>query len=349
MKILYHHPNPDTIYANRTIYNGFRNAFLDLGHEFQAFTANDTMRETFDRFQPDIFITSSHFLYQKYLDFELLRSYRERGTFVLTKIDFWHSPMGKLRINEAKSMKDDTKTIGMIKDGLLGDAFFHVVEQGDDRMDGFSQSTGFPYHTIPLAADKMVLGTHHIEERYRADVSFIGTYLPQKKDFCDERLFPLREKFDTRIYGQDWTFLDRNLGFVQKVGQYFNIPGIKSLRKPKLKLEDEGNIYRSSLISVNIHEDYQRKYGGDCNERTFKVPLCGGFEISDEVACIRKYFRADEMVIANSSKDWFEKIDYFIRHPEDRIPYIEKGRARVLLDHTYHNRANTIISIAAKS
>ena len=85
------------------------------------------------------------------------------------------------------------------------------------------------------------------------------------------------------------------------------------MRRPKLELEDEGRIYKSSTISVNIHEDYQREFGGDCNERTFKIPLCGGLEITDDVACIRKYFKeGEEIIIAKNKDDWIEKIDYYI-------------------------------------
>jgi spore maturation protein CgeB len=349
MKILYHHPNPETIYANRSIYQGFKNAFVDLGHEFHTLTAGDDMREMLDRISPDIFLTSSHFFYQKFINYSELRKYRDRGLFVLTKVDFWNSPINKLRINEAKSLKDDVKTVELIKEGLLGDAFFHVVEQGDERMDGFTQATGYEFHTIPLAADRILLSGQKFVERFKADVSFIGTYLPQKRQICEERLFPLQRLYDTKIYGQDWTWWDKGLGFAQKVGQYFNVPGLKSFRKPKLQLHDEGNIYRSSLISINIHEDYQRQFGGDCNERTFKVPFCGGFEITDDVACIRKYFAEDEMVIAESAKDWFEKIDYFVQHPDERLPLIEKGRARVARDHTYHNRVEMILRLKRRA
>ena len=348
MKILYHHPNPDAINAHRTIFNGFQNAFLDLGHKFEAFTSDDHLESKLDQFAPDVFITSSHFYYQKFLDFKLLRRYRDKGMFLLTKIDFWNSPINKNRINEAKSLKDDKKTTHLISDGLLGDAFFHVVEQGDERMDGFSKTTGYPFHTIPLAADKIVLANHPFEKRFQADISFIGTYLPQKKIFFDERVFPLQKMYDTKIYGQDWTAWDRNLGYLQKVAQFFNVPVIKSIRKPKLKLEDEGSIYNSSLISINVHEDYQRQFGGDCNERTFKIPLCDGFEISDDVACIRKYFKEDEIVVSKDKDDWYEKIDFYIKNPDKRLAIIEKGKLRVLADHTYHCRANQILEICLK-
>jgi len=187
---------------------------------------------------------------------------------------------------------------------------------------------------------------NEFSEKYKSDVSYIGTYLPAKRIFFSKQVFPLRKYYDLKLYGQDWSIKDRFLGFIQKIGQYFNIPYIRSIQKSKLNLDDERKIYSSAKICINIHEDYQKKYGGDCNERTFKIPLCGGFEITDDVSCIRKYFKeGKEIIIAKDEKDWFEKIDYYIKNPEKRLPIIEAGRKMVLAEHTYHNRVKQIIKI----
>jgi hypothetical protein len=348
MKILYHIPHINVVNAQRTIYNGFRNSFIDLGHDFYPYTSEDNLESILEKIKPDIFFTTTHFYYKKYLDFKVLKKYRDRGMKVFAKIDFWNSPINKDRINEAKSMKDDSSTVKLIRDGLYADYFYHVVEQGDARMNGFKENTGYDYYTIPLAADKITL-QDNIQEKFKADISFIGTYLAQKRDFFDQYVFPLKNKYNLRLYGQDWTKLDRALGFTQKVGQYFNIPFVKSIRKPKLKLEDEGSIYASSTISINVHEDYQRKFGGDCNERTFKIPFCNGFEITDDVACIHKYFKVgEEIVVAENKQDWFDKIHYYIKNPDKRLEIMAKGKARVEKEHTYHNRVEQIIEIYNK-
>lgn len=346
MRIAYHLPSLHTIYAQRTIYNGFKNAFTDLGHEFYAFSSDDDLTYFMEKNSPHIFITSSHFLYQKYLNFNLLKKYRTtRGLVVFVKIDFWKSPISKFRINEARSLRDDRKTVRMIREGLMGDIFFHVVEQDDERMDGFEKETGHQWYTIPLAADKTIL-SGVFDKQFEADISFVGTYLPDKHLYFQRMVFPLKEKYKLAIYGQDWTRAERLLGWIQRGGQLFNIPLLRSAQKPKLRLEDEAKIYKSSLVSINVHEQYQREFGGDCNERTFKIPLYGGFEITDNVKCISKYFKdGEEIVIAKNEKDWFEKIDYFVKNAEKRFPIISAGRHNVLINHTYHNRAEQIIRL----
>lgn len=348
MKVLYHIPSLDSIYANRTIYHGFRNAFLDMGHEFRPFTAEDNLKAVIEDFRPDLFVTSSHYYYRKFIDYELLKSFRREGLFTLTKIDFWDSPISGLRINEAKSLKNDKVILSLLDSGALGDAFFHVVEQNDPRMHGFKEATGHDYYTIPLAADKTILKGIP-DTRFDADVSYIGTALPEKRDFFRENVFPLGNDFNLKIYGQDWTTFDRALGWVQRAGQFFNYKPLAKIRKPKLALEDEAKIYASSVVSINIHEKYQIKFGGDCNERTFKIPFCNGFEVVDDVACIRKYFLPGvEIAIAENSAQWVEMVRHYIKHPDERTAIIDAGRSRVLKDHTYHNRAEKMIEIVRR-
>ncbi|MEK9155700.1 MAG: glycosyltransferase [Patescibacteria group bacterium] len=344
MKILYQIPSLTTIYAGRTIYNGYKNAFLDLGHKFKPYTADDNFKEIMEDYHPDILITGLTRWSLRYLDINLLKKYRKKGLNVLANTPFWRSPLSKLRINETSGLENNSEYVNLIKNGLFADAYISPCEQFDERMAGFEKGTGCKYHTVPLAADKMII-KGHFDNKFKADISFIGTNLPEKRAYFKKYVFPLAKKYNLRLYGQDWTLLDRSKGWVQRFGQYFNIHSLAAIQKPKLQLEDEATIYNSSLISINIHEDYQKKYGGDCNERTFKIPLAGGFEITDNVRCIRQYFTSDEMIVAKDGNDWLQKINYYLKNPEKRHTFIQKARRKVLQHHTYHNRVARLIEI----
>src|SRR5438128_428409 len=116
--IAYHMPYPSTVYATRYIYNGFQNAFRDMGHEFVTFGPGQNLKKFLNNHQPDLFITASHFFYRKALDYALLKQYREKKQMVLlTKIDFWDSPINKSRFNEAPSMRNDSEAKRLIKAG----------------------------------------------------------------------------------------------------------------------------------------------------------------------------------------------------------------------------------------
>lgn len=346
MKILYHAPSLDSIYANRTIYTGYKNAFINMGHKFEPLTAEHNFVEKIENFQPDLFITSSHFWYRKYINYDAMKSFRKNGLFVLTKIDFWDSPISRARINEAKSLRSDKKAVSLIRQELLGDDYFHVVENDDVRMIGFQKEFGFGFHTIPLAADAFN-ASGRIRNKFIADISYIGTNLPDKRDFFKNYVYPMKAMAQLKIYGQDWTKVDKLKGFIQKIGQYYNIPALRTLQRPKLELSDEADIYKSSLISINVHEKYQRQFGGDCNERTFKIPYAGGFQIVDNVACIKKYFKeGEEIIVGENGSDWQEKVRYYLDNPNKRNEIIQAGKERVLKEHTYTHRAKQMLKIA---
>ncbi len=345
MRVLFQIPYLNTIYAGRTIYYGYRNAFLDLGHKFASVTANDNFSSKLKSYDPDILITSLNPFNLKFMDLDVIKDRRKKGMKVFVNTPFWKSPISRFRLNETPSLSENKRYIDLIKSDTFGDVYYNVCEQGDSRMAGFEKVTGKKHYTILLAADKL---SHFFDfdSKFQADISFVGTYLPEKKEFIDGHVLPLKKLYDLKLYGQDWTRKDRVLSFTQKIGQYFNMPILKSIQKSKLDLADERKIYSSSTISINVHEEYQKKFGGDFNERTFKIPICGGFEITDNVASISTYLEdGKEIVIARSIKDWFDKIDYYMQNSEKRLPIIKAGQKKVLEKHTYHNRVEQIIGI----
>ena len=141
MKILYHIPSLDTIYATRHIYNGYRNAFLDMGHEFLPFTASDKLEEKLVEYNPDIFITSLHGYYLKGIDLIVLNKFRKKGLTVFCTLPFWKSPISKLRLNEAPSLHDHQAYVNLLKGDDYADIYFNPFEQDDPRNDAFTNIT----------------------------------------------------------------------------------------------------------------------------------------------------------------------------------------------------------------
>lgn len=341
LTILYQIPSLETIYAFRTIYHGFKNAFEDLGHRFITLTSKDNLKKILKKEKPDIMMISSSNYYLKFLDLNLIKEYREKGMVLFTKIDYWNSPMN--RPSEAKSLSKEKNKIIMIKNGLLGDIFYYQTEQDDVRMKGFEKSTGKKFETILLAADKTILFEEY-EEKFKADISYIGTNIPEKRIFFKKLLFPLNKKYLVKIYGQDWSFKDWLKGWIQRFGQYFNINLLKKIQKPKLKLEEERKIYSSSKICVNFHDIYQVKYG-DINERLFKIPACQGFQILPYMKVVERYFKKDEIVMAKNEKEWFKLIEYYMNNPQKKEEISKKAYKKVMRNHTYHNRVEQIINL----
>ncbi|MBM3206751.1 MAG: glycosyltransferase family 1 protein [Candidatus Staskawiczbacteria bacterium] len=80
-------------------------------------------------------------------------------------------------------------------------------------------------------------------------------------------------------------------------------------------MEDENKLYSSAKISLNLHE--QNKVIG-LNGRTFRIPACGGYQICDYVSEIYDFFRPDEIIMVKTDADFFEAIEYYLLHNEER-------------------------------
>ncbi len=348
MRILFFVPHLNVVNAGRTIYHGYKNAFVDMGHDFRFLTAEDNQNEVFSDFNPHILFTGLNSYILKFLSLKALQEQKRKGMKVFVNTPYWNSPLSKLRVNETPSLSDNMENIKLIKSGKYGDVYYNVAMQGDKRMEGFEKATGYKHYTIPLAADKKL---HFFEyaDKFKCDISFLGTNLPDKREFIRELIKPIKKTYNVKFFGQGWTTRDRVIGSISIAGKYFNIPVLKSLQKPKLALEDERRIYSSSTISLNIHEKYQRELGGDCNERTFKIPACGGFELCDDIRGISEYLKiGKEIVVAKNLDDWIEKIEYFIDKPKERQKIIQAGQTRVLQEHTYNKRVEYVLEIYKK-
>jgi len=344
LKVLYQIPSLETVYAGRFIYEGYKDAFTNLGHQFQPLTSKDNSTTVFKNYKPDIFITGLGSYGLKFLDLELIKRCRLQGLIMFTQIPAWKKINNQF---ESGNLQSNQKFISLIKSGIVGDIFFGWFEQDEAVMDGFKRTTGQKFYTILLAANKKKYFPDY-SEKYKSDIAYVGNNLPDKRKFFQKHLFPLRKKYDLKIYGNDWNFDSKIKGYAQKAGQYFNIDFLKGIRDVALPEEDEKKVYSSSTISLNIHEEHQRRLGCDFNERTFKIIASGGFEICDNVRSLRKYFTEKELVIGENTKDWFDKIDYYIKNPEKRLPIIKAGKKKVLAKHTYHNRAEQFIDLYQK-
>lgn len=345
MRILYSIPSPHSVYAARFVYEGMKNAFIALGHEFRPYTSEDDLADALNDYKPDIFLYSLNFYHLKFLDLPLLNTWREDGLVVFCQIRAWHHvSSGGVA---AGGLKDHRRERDLVTCGLAGDVYWHWFEQDEPLMDGFVEATGRRFETIHQAADATLYFPDRRDES-SCDLAYVGSYLPAKRRFLRENVLPLRRRYDLRIHGSDWTFSNRLLKHVQRTGQYFNIRPLKEIRKLSLSIEDERQLYSSARICLNVHEEQVRRTGCEINERTFKVLACGGFQLCDNVRLLRRFFSASELVIADGGRDWFDKVDYYLNHPEERATIAEAGRRKVLSRHTYHHRATDIMSIAAR-
>ena len=119
-------------------------------------------------------------------------------------------------------------------------------------------------------------------------------------------------------------------------------------RRISLPAEQENQLYSSAKISLNFHEreDNGAQPHYIVNQRTFKIPACGGFQVCDYIPAIQKYFDETEIVMAKiDGEEWMEKIQYFMQHEEARRDIQERGTKRALAEHMYTNRVELVLKL----
>lgn len=77
--------------------------------------------------------------------------------------------------------------------------------------------------------------------------------------------------------------------------------------------------------------------------RDFEIPGCGGFMIRGNNEQLRDYYLLeDELVVYDDLNDLIDKLHYYLEHDDEREMIRKKCYRRVLSDHTYEKRFETI-------
>lgn len=169
---------------------------------------------------------------------------------------------------------------------------------------------------------------------YGADVSFMGAGYPNRR-----LAFRKLIHHGLKIWGSDWDEDHVLEPFVQFDGR-------------RVSSEECVKIFNATKVNVNLHSsiDAERLVsGGDfINPRTFELASCGAFQLVDRRALMAEAFGEDELAVFESMDELDEKIGYYLEHPEERSELARRGRMRVLKDHTYATRMQTLIDFTAK-
>jgi hypothetical protein len=172
-------------------------------------------------------------------------------------------------------------------------------------------------HTIPLAFDDISY-TIDYEQNYEFDVCYIGGWA---NNGFDEKKKNILKHFSK--------FKDTSL----KCGIFIN---------KNISHEQEQKILSSSKICLNIHDDYQREFGLDTNERTFKSLGLNGILVSDDVTQIKKI--SNDVKMANDPDAYLDFVYKELHDPclaQRRLA----NRQNMISNHTYKNRVKELLHV----
>ncbi len=174
------------------------------------------------------------------------------------------------------------------------------------------------------AADKRTFGS---------DLSFLGAGYPNRR-----LAFRELQGYDFKIWGNDWDGEPILQAIIQRDGA-------------RIEPEECVKIFNATTINLNLHSSIKKGVlvgdGDFVNPRTFELACCRSFQLVDRRSLLPELFADDELATFGSMDELFEKIDYFLLHPEEREDFARRGQRRVLKEHTYAVRMQTLLDFVA--
>lgn len=308
---------------------GWGNVFLAMGHEFHFWdNRSKPAHDVFNEVEPDLYLGTTYDLdravYECLLDRPEMKValYSSAWGELVDDIDEEEFPITRVTLGEQQRV---TRLFAEVnKPDLI---FSHVPEPWLEGVLGSWRETGAKIAGVLNAADTVQYRSGQRKEEFVSDISFVGGYWPYKARNLDPYLLPLCEPqrgLRVKIWGnQPWP-----------VAQYLGLASE----------EDVPDMMASASICPSISEPHSTTYHYDLIERLFKVPVMGGFVISDRVGGIDHVFGKDVFPQASSPDEFHDMIKYFLARPEQRIAIMEKERQVVLNHHTYFHRVHQILS-----
>ncbi|WFS60924.1 glycosyltransferase [Pseudodesulfovibrio thermohalotolerans] len=191
---------------------------------------------------------------------------------------------------------------------------------------------------LPLAAQPdfhRPMDLSPVERRkFGSEVSFMGAGYPNRRKAFRELV-----NFDFKIWGTEWE------------GDHVLEPLVQ-LKGARVTPEECVKIFNATKINLNLHSSIQADelvtFGDFVNPRTFELAACGAFQLVDRRTLMPEAFAENELATFSSMDELVENIEYFSSRPEERQAYADRGRARVLKDHTYAQRMNSLLRFTAE-
>jgi spore maturation protein CgeB len=138
---------------------------------------------------------------------------------------------------------------------------------------------------------------------------------------------------DFMVFGDQWWLLDLPREQVSlAVGYYINLS--KTYQETKVNIDVNRVVIREGLT-----------------QRVFDCLASGSFIITNVKSVLPEFFEVQgkkrEVVTFQSEEQLKELIDYYAAHDAERLALVERGRKRVLAEHTYDHRIQALFGVVS--
>ncbi|MCC7202943.1 MAG: glycosyltransferase [Nitrospirae bacterium] len=320
-------------------------------------------------FKPDMFLTVNHLGFDedgvltsffKSIDMPVASWYVDSPNLIVRAFDRNVSPCVTLFLWD-KGYISDMKDMGFELVEYLPLAtdtdVFKPLELSQKDLNRFSSDIGFAGNSMvePVAdkLEKVPFELHAIVERlaqYKSVLrgSFDDSLRILNKDEQEKiKVLPVLERLDLEAAVLWRATLLYRLSCMEMFREYR--PGIHgdkgwhellsrdfSIRPPLNYYRELPLFYNACKINFNATN---LQMGRAVNQRVFDVPACGAFLLTDDQDALRDLFDTGKEVITYKDKEEIpDLLKFYLKNPQERMRIAERGRERVVREHTYVHR-----------
>ncbi len=255
----------------------------------------------------------------------------------LAQAPLHHPTLGRLEelnIPTAFWFVEDYRALPYWRDLAAGYGYFFGIQQGEFFTE-LKRSGVTHYSYLPTAAapdiHTPIKLTKTEQDEYGSPLSFVGSGYNNR-----QRFFRGLTDHSLKIWGSDWPLTQPLAPFIQR-------------EAARVESETCVTIFNASAINLNLHSSTYLEgidpNGDFVNPRTFEIASCAAFQLVDRRSLMPDLFKEDELETFGSMEELRSKIDRYLADPDARQKVAERGRARVLAEHTYEARMEELLSL----
>ncbi len=314
--------------ANHFYRLAWARALQTVGHT--VFFWDDSGKSPFDafaEFNPEIFIGSTW-----QLNRAIVKNLCSRPNVkVLLSADNWGDLPIDLQKYPVGVATDEQKRLAEeLYRGSTG--FRNVITQHNaswaERTHGRWKDLGLTVHGITLCADVTEYYPIGADDQYKCEIAYCGGYWPYKgASTLDRYLLPLmypNTSWRIRLFGSGWNTVHY---------------------QGKISSIEMAKFYRNAGVTPSFGEAHSHELYADLPQRYFQVPACMGFQISPRIIGIDEIYGEGEIVLVDSTEEFFDRVIYYLNNPDETIPYRVAGCKTVFAANTGFHRAAELMRI----
>jgi len=188
-------------------------------------------------------------------------------------------------------------------------------------------------HFLPCAADTAIFRPQTVSAMDRATygtaVSLVGVYTEDRAKVVSA----MTGEHGLGIWGPGWK------PFLNGASQ----DGSCAFRGERLLPEEACKVYNASLVNLNTHHSQTKRAG--LNTRAFEILAAGAVELTDYVPEMETLLEPGrETAVFHSPEEARELSRHYAKADEERRRIAEAGYRRVLAEHTYRHRMQTLLA-----